>query len=132
MADVQSGRHTYEFVNHRSTVHQVRESEIYRELTIGWRTREGMSNTTGRKWEMRYIFNSKNNLKEKPRESMEPENKNKNIQHQRPKTKHRLEVAGNSIIVRGNRDRDEMNGGDDDGKSNLLDGGPEKVRVRAR
>ena len=100
MADVQSGRHIYEFVNHRSTVHhdQVRESEIYRELTIGWRTREGMSNTTGRKWEMRYsIFNSKNNLKEKPRESMEPENSNG------PKTKHRHEVAGNS----GNRDRDE-------------------------
>ena len=63
--------------NRRSTVHQVRESGIYRDqgtyITIGWRRRrESMSNITGRKRETRYIliFNPKN--KEKPRENMEP------------------------------------------------------------
>ena len=42
--------------NHRSTVHQVRKSEIYPDqsayLTIEW----SMSNTAGRKWGMRYIL----------------------------------------------------------------------------
>ena len=104
--------------NRRSTVHQVRESGIYRDqgtyITIGWRRRrEGMSNITGRKWETRciLIFNPKN--KEKPRESMEPLEKSihksiakypasKSRKRDVAKTtnqKNRLEVAGYSIVV---------------------------------
>jgi hypothetical protein len=46
--------------NHGSTVHQVRESEIYHDqstLSNYWNEtmREGMSNTTGRKWESRDV-----------------------------------------------------------------------------
>ena len=63
--------------NHRSIVHQVRDLGIYRDpsqstyLTIGWRRRECMSITTGRKWEMRYMYIYIQSQEQgKPRESM--------------------------------------------------------------
>ena len=86
-------------------------------------TREGMTNTTGRKWEMRYIyihifgkFKPKN--KEKNREkASNPVIHIPKIDHKIPSTKDlkercskttttkRLEVTGSSFIIGRNRDR---------------------------
>ena len=64
----------YCIVNRRSIVHQY-ESQKYRDqgtyLTVGWRRREGMSNTAGRKWEMRYIYNKFNIFNPKNKENRE-------------------------------------------------------------